>query len=124
MPLVLIVDDEADFCYFVKKNLELRPSYEVRICTEAKEAFETIKKMQPDLVILDIIQPEMTGGEIAEAMRAHPQTEKIPFVFLTAVVQERETQTKQDIIGGHYFISKPVKVDKLVEIIEKVLADK
>lgn len=121
MPRILIVDDEPDFCYFVKKNLELRKGYEVFICTEGTQALATIKKLKPDIVLLDIIQPEITGGEIAEQMRAFPSTSHIPFIFLTAVVHECETKTNDGRIGGHLFLAKPVQVSKLVEVIETTL---
>lgn len=121
MKKILIVDDESDFCFFLKKNLESRGEYEVLICTDGREALPAIKKHRPDLVILDILQPFITGGEIAEKMKTEPATADIPFIFLTAVVKEAETNAHAGLIGGHYFIAKPVQTEKLIEIIEKVL---
>lgn len=124
MKKILIVDDEADFCFFLKKNLEVRGEYDVLICTDGREAFPAIKKHQPDLVILDILQPFITGGEIAEKMKVDPATADIPFIFLTAVVKEAETTAHEGLIGGHYFIAKPVQAEKLIEVIDKVLQNK
>jgi two-component system, sensor histidine kinase and response regulator len=121
MKKILLVDDEADFCFFLKKNLEARGEYEVLICTDGRQALATVKTHRPDLVILDILQPFITGGEIAEQMKADPVAAHIPFIFLTAVVKEAETIKHDDRIGGHYFIAKPVEAEKLIGIIEKVL---
>ena len=121
---ILIIDDEPDFCFFVKKNLEARGDYDVYVCTDGREALQTAKKLQPDLILLDIIQPHLSGSEIAEMLGSHASTAHIPYIFLTAVVQEEETRRGRDVIGGRYFVAKPLKVEKLVSIIENVRQQK
>lgn len=122
MKKVLIIDDEEDFCYFLKKNLEGRGEYKVTFCTSGRQAFNVILKELPDIVLIDILLPDLSGSEIAEKMRGDARTSKIPFIFLTAVIVEDDIKVRGDVIGGNFFIAKPVKIERIVEVITEALA--
>lgn len=121
MVKVLIIDDDSDFCSLTKKNLEARGNFVVSACSDGENGFNEVKRQSPDIVLIDIIMPVVSGAEIAEKIRDDEKTKKIPFVFLTAVVEETETDEYGDVIGGNYFVAKPVKIDKLIRTIEEIL---
>lgn len=117
-PKILIVDDEASFTKVTKLALS-----EYDICEEnnSARALETAKTFRPDLILLDVVMPDMDGGDIAAQIRAEPSLKRVPIVFLTAIVTEKETEKRQQF-GGFPFISKPVTPEKLAETIEKHLS--
>jgi CheY-like chemotaxis protein len=118
---VVIVDDERDFCYFIKMNLEATGDFEVSVCCDSTEAVGHVKKLHPDLVLLDILMPGLSGPEIAEELGDKVDTREIPVVFLTAVATEEDTEERDNVIGGNYVVAKPVKITKLRDVINKAL---
>lgn len=118
---VLVIDDEQDFAFFVKKNLESHGKFEVSVCDKASRALERVKTFKPDVVLLDMMMPERSGEEIAADLREEEETESVPIVFLTALVREEETSTNEHVIGGHFFVSKPVKIDELIAVIRRAM---
>ncbi|HEX9742381.1 MAG TPA: response regulator [Nitrospiraceae bacterium] len=120
MKRVLVVDDEVDFTFFLKKNLETKADVQVSICNKADEAIEKAKAFKPDIILLDMVMPEMQGDDLAIALSADRATERIPIVFLTAIIQQEETSDSSNMIGGHYFVAKPVKIDELISVIANV----
>jgi CheY-like chemotaxis protein len=121
MKRILIIDDEKDFCYFLKRNLEAYGTFDIAICCDSVNAIEEVKKLQPDLILIDILMPKITGSEIAAELIENKNTKDIPFIFLTAIVKEEETETRKNIIGGQYFVAKPVKIDGLIKIINQLI---
>jgi DNA-binding response OmpR family regulator len=111
---VLLIDDEKDFCYSVKRNLERTYEFEVYTANEVQEGIGTAKKEKPDIILLDIVMPNLCGPEIADLLTGDPETKRIPIVFLSTEVTGRE-------IGGHDFIAKPVDTDDLITAIKLVL---
>lgn len=119
---ILLIDDEEDFCFFVKGNLENTGEFEVITTTRGKEGIELARSELPDLILLDIAMPGMYGDEVASILMSSNDTKEIPIVFLTAMVSEEEM--KEDIpqkIGGRQFIAKPVTTEELVTAIKKIL---
>lgn len=120
MTRILIVDDERDFCHFVKRNLEAEGSYDVATCSDATQAVEQVRVLRPDLVFLDLMMPGLDGNEIAAQLEADPELRTIPVVFLTAVVTQGETDAHDGRIGGRVFLSKPVDLEALLRMIDRV----
>lgn len=119
---IMLVDDEEAFGKMVKLNLEGRGEYEVRVENKGECAYAAIKEFGPDIIFLDIIIPDVDGAEIARQISADKGLRHIPVVFLTAMVKEREENSKMGIIiGGQPYpcLSKPVSVGKLIECIKK-----
>jgi two-component system OmpR family response regulator len=117
-PKILIVDDEASFTKLTKLTLS---DYEICEENNSARALETARSFRPDLILLDVVMPDVDGGDIAAQIHADPLLKKVPIIFLTAIVTEKETEKRQ-LFGGYPFISKPVTPEKLVENIEKYLA--
>ncbi len=118
---ILLIDDEDDFCFFVKLNLEKTGKYKVFTATRGKEGIRLAKQHRPDLIFLDIMMPEMDGGRVAEILLEDESTSDIPVVFVTAVIRKEEAAESDGQIGGRDFIAKPVTPEKLIEKIEQYL---
>ncbi|MFA5389174.1 MAG: response regulator [Candidatus Omnitrophota bacterium] len=116
---ILIIDDEEDFTKLIKSNLELTGNYEVKTENKSMYGFIAAKEFKPDLILLDVMMPGMDGGDVCNQLGGDRDTKDIPVVFLTAVVKQDEIKEKNGVIGGRAFISKPIDVEKLVDIIEK-----
>ena len=111
---ILIVDDEEDFCYFVKLNLEETEHFEVLTAYDGKEGIDMAIRYHPDLILLDIIMPKMMGTEVAEALRSNKSTRNIPILFVTAILKREEVGGMKRKFGGNIFLCKPVKLNELI----------
>jgi CheY-like chemotaxis protein len=87
---ILIIDDEEDFCHFVKLNLEQTGNFEVLTANNGQDGINLANRYLPDLILLDIIMPNMTGTQVAESIRNNKATKDIPIIFVTAIVKRGE----------------------------------
>jgi len=115
---ILIVDDEAGFTRLVKISLESTGRYEVREENDGTQALASALEFRPDLVFLDVVMPEVDGGDVAAQLRQSGPLSGVPIVFLTAIVSPKEATT-QESIGGYPFLAKPVALNALVQCIEE-----
>jgi len=120
---ILIIDDEEDFAYFIKLNLESTDRFEVFTSTSGQDGINLAMEKKPDLIFIDILMPEMHGTEVAEILLQNRATKSIPMIYLTAVATKKDVETKGGVIGGRQFIAKPVTAEELIEVIESVLGD-
>ncbi len=118
---ILVVDDEKDFCFFLKENLEVIGGFNVELCNDSSQVIQTTKDTKPDLILLDIMMPEKSGTEIADELANHTETRNIPYIFLTAIISNNEANESDNFVGGQYFIGKPVKINELIGVINKVV---
>lgn len=121
---ILIVDDEKNFTRMVKLNLEATGQYDVMIENDAKSVLKTAQEYMPDLVLLDVIMPDIEGPDVLCQLRQHETFRHTPVVFLTATVTKEEVNSQEGFIGGHVFLAKPGSVSELVTCIERQLAEK
>lgn len=120
---ILTVDDEESFTFFIKLNLQNDPRYDFKVTTanSGKEGLKLAKSLHPDLILLDIMMPDMSGTEVAEELLMDTRTKNIPIIFMTAVVQKNEVENEAGLMGGREFIAKPVGKDELISRIEATL---
>jgi DNA-binding response OmpR family regulator len=118
---ILLVDDEAKFTHMLKLNLQRRGDYEVRTENNGAYALTAARDFLPDIILLDVIMPDVDGGEVAARIKADKQLKDIPIVFLTAGVSKETTKAKGSIIGGQRYMAKPVSITEVIECIEKLL---
>src|SRR5471032_1223384 len=116
---VLIIDDEAAFTNVVKLTLEGTEGYEVCVENDPRMAIATTRKCWPDLIILDVVMPEVDGGEVHTQLMADPILKRIPVIFLTAIVRQKEVDEHKGMIGGSFYLAKPVNADGLISAIEE-----
>ncbi len=119
---VLIVDDEAAFTRMVKLNLENTGNYTVRTVNESRKAVEEVKEFAPDIILLDVVMPEVDGGDVALNLRARTATKHIPIIFVSAMVSQQESKKGFYQSGGEHFLAKPVDTETLCGAIETVLS--
>ena len=116
---VLIIDDEVAFTNVVKLTLEGKESYEVRVENDPRQAIATARKYWPDIIILDVVMPELDGGEVHTQFMADPILKRIPIIFLTAIVRQKEVDEHKGMIGGSFYLAKPVNAEGLISAIEE-----
>lgn len=116
---VLIVDDEQVIIETVEFELKFH-GYDVITANSGKEGLEKCKRLKPDVVIMDIMMPGMTGNETAEEIRNDPSTSHIPIIFLTGMVRTKEVP-KDRMMGGQYLLAKPVNSNELLSMLHSML---
>jgi CheY-like chemotaxis protein len=115
---VLIIDDEVAFTNIVKLTLEGKENYEVSVVNDPLTAIAAARKFWPDIIVLDVVMPELDGGEVHTKLKADPILKRIPIIFLTAIVRQKEVDEHQGMIGGSFYLAKPVSADGLIKAIE------
>ncbi len=118
---ILVVDDEASLTRMLRRNLEATGKYEVREENSGALAYATAQQFQPDLVVLDVVMPDVDGGDVAAKIQDDENLKHIPIVFLTAILKKEEAESTGSDIGGRTFLAKPVKFDDLIACIENHL---
>lgn len=119
---VLVIDDEASFTRMVKLNLENTGRHLVQTLNESRRAIEVTRSFRPHIILLDVVMPEMDGGDVANNLRTRTATKNIPIIFVSAMVSQRESKTGFYESGGEHFLAKPVTTETLCDAIDKVLA--
>jgi len=117
---VLLIDDEEFFCRALKKNLELKDEFQVLTATRGDEGIRLAKAERPDVILLDIMMPGMSGTEVTDELLADPVTRSIPIIYVTAIINEDDIKKGAGISSGKALIAKPVKIDELVKKINAV----
>ena len=116
---ILIVDDEPDIRELIEYNLR-KEGYQVTTAVNGKEAIKLAKENTPDLIILDIMMPEMDGIEACRIMRTMPEFRQTFMVFLTARSEEY-SEIAGFNVGADDYIAKPIKPRVLVSRINAIL---
>ncbi len=116
---VLLVDDEPSFTRMLRMNLEATGAYEVKEENNSARAMATALAFKPDVVLLDLIMPEVDGGTIASQIRSSREIGGAQIIFLTAVVGQREANGSLATLCAIPCISKPVATPELIACIEK-----
>jgi len=120
---VLLVDDEPSFTRMLRLSLERR-GFKVLVENNGAYAHTVAQDFLPDVILLDVIMPDVDGGEVAAEIRSDPALKDVPIVFLTAGVSKETTRVKGNVIGGQTYLAKPISVDEVVRCIEKKLGKK
>jgi DNA-binding response OmpR family regulator len=122
-PRILLIDDEPSFTRMLKMNLERR-GYEVMVENDGRNAYAVAQQFKPDFIFLDVIMPDVDGGEAASQIRGDASLEAVPIVFLTAGVSRETTQARKNVIGGEIYLAKPASVDEVVRCVERLLGNR
>lgn len=119
---ILLVDDEQDIIDIVKYNLE-KENFEVHTANNGKEAIRVAKKVMPELILLDVMMPEMDGMETCLQIRELPELKNTLIAFLTARGEDYSQIAGFDA-GADDYITKPIKPRVLVSRIKAMLRRK
>jgi DNA-binding response OmpR family regulator len=115
---ILVVDDEASIGQILKTGLEMH-GFTVRYEARSTDTIQTCLEFHPDLVLLDVDMPVKDGGVVASELRSHPTLQRIPVIFLTALVSKEETGKRN--ASREILLSKQMPIAELVARIRAVL---
>ncbi len=119
-PTILIIDDEKDFCHFMRMNLESTNKYKIFVSTNARSGIKTAIRKKPDLVLLDIMMPNISGFEVLQKLKENINTTSIPVIMLTALSDDESRAQAMSLYSQEYLV-KPIEVDTLISKIDSIL---
>ncbi len=116
---ILVVDDDIVTLNMLKAAIA-GAGYEVLPAATGREALRISKEHSPFVIVLDIMLPDLDGGEVANFLKADPKTKDIPIIFISSLISEKEEKTgmRKDLIS---FLSKPYNREKLLNEVRKYL---
>lgn len=120
MKKILIVDDEPNILMSLEFLMK-KENYEVFIARDGSEALAIIASEVPDVIILDIMMPEVDGYEVCEQVKANEKTAHAKVVFLSAKSKEADIQKGYDL-GADLYLTKPFSTRKLVKEVQQLVA--
>ena len=122
MKKVLIIDDEKDFTYFLKYNLQfINPEFRVLTALNGKAGIKKAIREKPDIILLDILMPRMNGYEVLKKLKENGKTLSIPVVMLTAKI-DQESMIEAAGLFCEDYIGKPANVYIIRSKIDEVLS--
>jgi len=117
---ILIVDDDLD-CRTLVRTVLANNGYTVEQASDGFEALERLKSFKPDLVVLDIMMPGLSGYDVVIRMKQHPETQNIPIVMLTAKGEDEDVLLGYSEYQVDYYIPKPFTSRQLISGIKLIL---
>ncbi len=120
MPRILAVDDEPNIVRLIQVNLE-RQGYQVETANNGAQALAKIKANRPDLVVSDVMMPEMDGFELLANIRRDPTLMDLPVIMLTAKAQDRDVMTGYQT-GADMYLTKPFNPQELLQFVKRILS--
>lgn len=117
---ILVVDDEKDIVDLLKYNIEKEKEFEVITALNGKDALASAIENKPDLVLLDIMMPEINGFDVCRKLKSNVSTSKIPVIFLTAKENEIDEIIGLEL-GADDYIQKPISPRKVIARIKTVV---
>jgi len=121
--MILCIEDEQEMIDLIRLILSRR-GFEIRGANSGKEGLEIIRKDHPDLVLLDLMMPEMDGWEVYQQMKADEATKNIPVIVVTAKAQSIDKVLGLHIAKVDDYIAKPFSPQELLTSVDNVLARK
>ncbi len=120
MAKILIADDEPSLRLLVRATLSANKSFELIEAFDGNEALSKAQKELPELILLDVMMPGLSGFEVCERLKNDPKTKNIVIIMLTAKGQQSDRDWAISV-GTDYFLTKPFSPIELFNLIEKIL---
>lgn len=117
---ILLIDDEENFCFLVKQNLEDTGEFSVEAMNDPDKGIKLAHKIVPDVILLDITMPKKSGLQVLEILKQNTKTMAIPIIMLTAH-SDSDTKLKASYLYGDDYLVKPVSYEVLKAKIDEVL---
>ena len=120
---IMIIDDEEDYLFITKMNLEDAGKFEVMTLANAKEVIARVHSFKPDLILLDLLMPGIGGMEVCEILNDDPIGQSVPLIVISALDKSTDKLNvyKEGVVD---YIVKPIEKDELVQRIERALKHK
>lgn len=119
---ILAVDDEKHIVRLVQINLQ-KEGYEVITANNGREALDLIASQKPDLVIMDVMMPQMDGFEALKTLKSQPETANLPVIMLTAKAQDADVFEGWKS-GADLYLTKPFNPSELMSFVKRILQDR
>jgi len=123
--IILVVDDEEDILALLEKKLTEK-DFRVFTASRGQDAIEKAKSLQPSLILMDIVLPDIAGPEAVKAIKEDPATRHIPVIFLSGIVskEDEDVDTGVQVDGVRYqALAKPFSFQDLYIQVEKIFSE-
>ena len=127
---VLLVDDSRADVVFIRESMqdvgfeaELEVATDGRAALERLQAVEKAADQRPDLILLDVMMPNVNGWQVAETLKNDPETRNIPIVFLSARAMEADVRKGTDL-GVQAYVTKPFDPIDLMDLVNRLIAER
>lgn len=118
---ILIADDEPNIIASLE-FLMRQKGYEVRVAGNGAEALAAVAEFGPDLMLLDVMMPQMSGFDVCQKVRANPEWQRIKIIMLSAKGREAEV-SKGLAVGADAYVTKPFSTKELVARVQEMLSE-
>lgn len=118
---IVYIEDDIEMTYLIKMILE-RKGYEIISTNNGLEGFDLVTKEKPDLILLDLMMPEIDGWDLYHQIRSNELIKSIPVVIISAKAQPIDKVLGLQIAKVDNYIAKPFKPQELIEVIENLLS--
>ena len=115
---ILVVDDDLDILKVIKLHLD-SGGFETITAADGEKALALVEKMKPDLIIADLLMPNLNGWWLAKKLKEDSQFKNIPIIMLSAILANDSPPAEREL--GDYYMAKPVKFEKLLEKIKELI---
>jgi DNA-binding response OmpR family regulator len=119
---ILVIEDDTAVQTLLRKQLTAN-GYQVTIAGDGLDGLMKLESLKPDLVISDVMMPNLDGIEFVKAIKAHEATQKIPVIFLTAKSDPR-SMIEGINVGARFYVTKPFAIDDLLSKVQRALSGK
>lgn len=126
MHRVLLVDDEEGFTSLMKIQLEATKRFKVRVVNESPDAVGAAREFQPDVILLDVVMPDLDGGEVSAQLKREELLKGVPVIFVTALSgpddEDEAGDASENVKAGERIVlAKPLRTERLLAVLDKVL---
>ncbi|MEM5778320.1 MAG: response regulator [Candidatus Aenigmatarchaeota archaeon] len=119
---IMVVDDEENILELVKAILE-KEKFSIITAKSGKECLDLLKKVKPDLILMDLMMPSMTGKETTKKIRENPKTKNIKIIFLTVARLSEVGMEELDKLNVSDYITKPFDNEDLVRRVKRAIGE-
>ncbi len=119
---ILLIDDEPSLTALVRQALEATGRYLIKEENRSLRALHAARHFQPDLILLDVVMPELDGREVARQLREDPALQDVPIVFVTSLSKDGVIGST-GFLGGYSFVAKPFHISDLVNCVAEMLGE-
>ncbi len=119
---ILIIDDEPQLTAIVRGALEATGHYTIKEEHRSLRALHAARHFQPDLILLDVIMPDLDGREVAQQLRDDPALRDVPVIFVTSLAADGVIGSC-GYLSGFSFVAKPFRIADLIDCVEEMLSD-
>jgi putative two-component system response regulator len=120
---ILIIDDDPRLVELMRFALSKVESYNASCETRPRHALEAARAIRPDLILLDVEMPGISGGEVAKALAEEPALRSIPILFVTSLLSKDETGSRRFKRGNQFYMAKLVEPVALIKAVGEMLAE-